>query len=63
MAPSGVPAMKQIQTLSAGPDLRLSTKELLVPTWRKAVRQQAFATARETVEAHTCFVRNRCRRR
>jgi len=53
--------MKQIQTLSAGPDLRL--KELLVSKGRKMAWQQAFAAARETVEAHTYFVRNRCRRR
>ena len=31
MAPRCVPAMEQIRTLSAGPDLRLWTKEPLVP--------------------------------
>jgi hypothetical protein len=53
--------MNQIQTLSAGPDLRL--KELLIPKGRKIAWQSALAAARETVEAHTYFVRNRCRRR
>ena len=55
--------MNQIQALSAGPDLRLSTKEQLVPKGRKAAWQEELEAARETVEAHTYFVRNRCRRR
>jgi hypothetical protein len=59
MAPNRAPAMKQIQTLCAGHDLRL--KEPLVPKGRKIAWQQAFAAARETVEAHTYFVQNRCR--
>jgi hypothetical protein len=52
--------MKQIQTLAAGPDLHLSAKEPLVPKGRKDARQQAFPAARETVAAHTYFVRKRC---
>jgi hypothetical protein len=40
--------MKQIQTVSAGPDLRLSTKDPLVTKGREVVRQEAFAAARQT---------------
>ena len=49
MAPRCVPAVKQIQTLSAGPDLRLSTKEPLVRKGRKVAWRQGLAAARETV--------------